>query len=152
MDDEKASSIAVVMAFNAILVHRSLFSHVQPILHRLLGHITVSGMQAAKYGLTRVIPDIRDASTQVKAVAQEAAGTALEATVAKTGDYLDGLEAACSELREVMDAGKTGDIAAKLDAFAPLAAAASDINHATETVIDELGVSDAVANYTYRGR
>jgi hypothetical protein len=151
MDDEKASSITVVMAFNAILVHRSLFSHVQPILDRLLGRITVSGMQAAKYGLTRVIPDIRDASNEVKAVAQEAAGTALESAAAQAGDYLDGLEAACSALREVMAAGKTEDIAAKLDAFAPLAAAASDINHATETAIDELGISDAAANYTYRG-
>ena len=140
------------MAFNAILIHRSLYSHVQPILDRLGGHITVSGMQAGKYGLTRVIPDIRDASTQVRSAAEQAAGTDMEATAAQAGDYLDSLSAACSALWEVMDAGRTADVSTKLDAFAGLTSTASAINRATEAVIDKLGVSDDQAGYAYRGK
>ena len=152
MPNEKDPLVAVVKAFNATLIHRSLYSHVQPILDRLGGHITVSGMQAAKYGLTRVIPDIRDASTQAKSVARQAAGTALEGTVGQAAAYLDGLAAACSALWEVIDAGRTADIPTKLGDFAALTAAASAINRATEAVIDGAGMSDTDAGYAYRDK
>ena len=152
MPTEKERLLAVVAAFNATLVHRSLYSHVQPILDRLGGHVTVSGMQAAKYGLTRVIPDIQDASTQAKSFVQQAAGTALEATAALAVAYLDDLATACSALWEAMDAGNTADIRARLDDFAAIKAAASAVNRATEAVIDLGGISDADSGYTYRGK
>ena len=151
MPTEKERLLVVVSAFNATLIHRSLYSHVQPILDRLGGHVTVSGIQAAKYGLTRVIPDIRDASTQANSIVQQAEDTALEATAASAVAYLDDLATACSALWEAMDTGNTADVPAKLDDFTAIKAAARAVNRETEAVMDQAGISDADAGYTYRG-
>ena len=147
----RPSVLAFLTAFNEIEVHRALDS-TSTLIEAIEPDTRLTDIHAINGALTNLASDTEDMQSRLNEPSRIINGPQFTAHLKTVYAYLNGVRDTCLNLKNAFSSANPDEISAAKSAVDALKNEATEINRATEALMQKYDVSDAEVNYQYRGR